>query len=138
VVKAALGLRPYVEVYGTDYPTHDGTAIRDYVHVTDLADAHVRALRYLVEDGESMALNLGTGKGHSVREVVSAVGRCSGGLPPASVREAPRRAGDPHSLVADPSRALRLLGWQPQHSDLHSIVETAWQWHGRRRAKSEI
>ncbi len=102
-IEAALGHRPYVEIYGTDYPTPDGTAIRDYIHVTDLADAHVRALEYLAGGGESRALNLGTGQGYSVREVIRAVGKVS----PCSVpfREGPRRAGDPPILVADPRLA---------------------------------
>ena len=127
VIQAALGRRPYVEVYGTDYPTPDGTAIRDYIHIVDLADAHVRALRHLEAGGEGEALNLGTGEGHSVREVIQAVGRlCDGRVP---VRDAPRRPGDPPVLLADPSRANKDLGWQPQHPDLDSIVRSAWNWH---------
>lgn len=128
VVRATLGLISFVEIYGTDYPTPDGTAIRDYIHVTDLADAHVLALRYLMEGGESVALNLGTGRGFSVREVVAAVEQCSGGRK-TTVRDAPRREGDPPSLVADPGRAAKLLGWRPQYSDLDTIVQTAWKWH---------
>jgi UDP-glucose-4-epimerase GalE len=129
VIKAALGQRPPVEVFGTDYPTPDGTAIRDYIHVTDLADAHVRALEYSMAGGESCALNLGTGQGHSVREVIAAVGRmCKGTVPH---KDSPRRRGDPPSLVADARRAAEVLGWKPQISDLNSIVETAWRWHAR-------
>ena len=131
VVRATLGLSPFVEVYGTDYPTPDGTAIRDYIHVTDLADAHVLALRYLMEGGENIALNLGTGRGFSVREVVAAVERASDGRK-VPVRDAPRRAGDPPSLVADPGRAAKLLGWRSQYSDLDTIVQTAWKWHSPR------
>jgi UDP-glucose-4-epimerase GalE len=127
VVKAALGQRPNVEVYGTDYPTPDGTAIRDYIHVVDLADAHVRALEYLAGGGKSTQLNLGTGEGHSVREVVAGVGKNCGGPVPA--KDAPRRAGDPAVLVADPSRARQVLGWQPQYSDLDTIIQSAWKWH---------
>lgn len=130
VIQAALGQRPFVEVYGTDYPTPDGTAIRDYIHVTDLAEAHVLALRYLVGGGETVALNLGTGKGYSVCEVIAAVERVNGGRATPS-RDAPRRAGDPPSLIAAPGRASQLLGWQPQHSDLDNIVRTAWAWHAR-------
>jgi UDP-glucose-4-epimerase GalE len=127
VIQAVLGQRPYVEIYGTDYPTPDGTAIRDYIHVTDLAQAHVRALEYLAEGGESDALNLGTGQGHSVREVVAAVGKlCRGRVP---VREAPRRAGDPPVLVADVRRAHRVLGWKARYGSLDEIVESAWKWH---------
>ena len=131
VIRATLGLIPFVEVYGTDYATPDGTALRDYIHVTDLAEAHVLALRYLIEGGESVALNLGTGRGYSVREVVTAVERSSGGRK-TPVRDAPRRPGDPPSLIADPGRAGKLLGWRPQHSDLDTIVQTAWKWHAAR------
>jgi UDP-glucose-4-epimerase GalE len=134
VIQAALGQRPCVEVYGTDYPTPDGTPIRDYIHIVDLADAHVRALRHLEARGESVALNLGTGQGHSVREVIQAVGRLCAGRVPA--RDAPRRAGDPPVLIADPSKAKKLLKWEPQHPDLDSVVQSAWDWHASRaRAK---
>lgn len=127
VIQAALGLRPQVDVYGTDYPTADGTAMRDYIHVRDLAAAHVSALEYLQSDGETIALNLGTGRGYSVREVIAAVERLSGKSVPA--REAPRRPGDPPALVADASGAQRLLGWTPQYSTLDQIITTAWNWH---------
>lgn len=126
-ILAVLGRVGPLEVYGTDYPTPDRTAIRDYVHVTDLADAHVLGLRYLLDGGGSMALNLGTGCGHSVREVVAAVERVGGG--PVPLREAPRRPGDPPALVADARRAREVLGWQPRYSELDAIVETAWRWH---------
>lgn len=125
VIDAALGKRPPVRIFGTDYPTPDGTAIRDYVHVMDLADAHVRALQYLLEGGESTAFNLGTGHGHSVREVITAVERVGGRKVPAE--EAPRRAGDPPALVADPSKARTVLGWEAQYKELHQIVKTAWR-----------
>ena len=130
VIQAALGQRPFVEIFGTDYPTPDGTAIRDYVHVTDLAEAHVRALRYLANGGSSMALNLGTGQGHSVREVIQAVERVSGRHFP--VRETGRRPGDPPALVADASRAAQVLGWRPRYPELDSLVEHAWRWHASR------
>ncbi len=130
VIQAALGQRPFVEIYGTDYPTPDGTAIRDYVHVTDLAEAHVRGLRYLANGGSSMALNLGTGKGHSVREVIQAVERVSGRHFP--VWETGRRPGDPPALVADASRAAQVLGWRPRYPELDSLVEHAWRWHASR------
>jgi UDP-glucose-4-epimerase GalE len=126
VIEAALGIRPCVEIYGTDYPTPDGTAIRDYIHVTDLADAHVRALEHLRAGGETLALNLGTGQGHSVKEVIAAVERVGGREVP--VRLAPRRAGDPPQLVADAARANQRLGWMPQHSELENITRTAWAW----------
>ena len=129
VIQAALGQRPAVEVYGTDYATPDGTAIRDYIHVADLAEAHVRALRHILAGGESGALNLGTGQGRSVREVIASVGRmCDGRVP---FRDAARRAGDPPSLVADPRRAAQVLAWKPQYSDLDSVVQSAWKWHAR-------
>jgi UDP-arabinose 4-epimerase len=126
-IRAALGRSPLLEVYGTDYPTPDGTAIRDYIHIVDLADAHLRALEYLQRGGESVALNLGTGQGHSVREVIAAVDRISKGRVP--THDSPRRAGDPPVLVADPGRAVRLLGWKPRFPELDAIVESAWKWH---------
>jgi UDP-arabinose 4-epimerase len=128
-LQAALGQRPHVEIYGTDYPTSDGTAVRDYIHVTDLADAHVRALEYLANGGESRALNLGTGHGYSVREVIDAAGKIS--LHPVPFREGPRRAGDPPVLVADARHAGTTLGWIPQHSELETIMRDAWNWHSK-------
>jgi UDP-arabinose 4-epimerase len=130
VLRAALGQGEPVQVYGTDYSTADGTAIRDYVHVTDLADAHVRAVADLARGGESGALNLGTGKGHSVREVVAAVERVGGR--PVPRREVARRPGDPPALVADPALAAARLGWRPVRSDLDTIVRTALAWETRR------
>ena len=115
-----------LEVYGTDYPTPDGTAIRDYIHVTDLAHAHVAALRYLLKSGESTCLNLGTGRGHSVREIIVAVERVTGNHVP--VLEGERRPGDPPRLLADPAQAGRILHWQPKHSALDEIIATAWRW----------
>lgn len=130
VLQAALGQRPGIDVYGTDYPTPDGTAIRDYVHVHDLAIAHLRALEHLRAGGAGVALNLGTGRGHSVREVIAAAEKISGRRVP--WRAAPGRPGDPPALVADPSLAARILGWRAQHSDLDTIIRTALAWHGRR------
>jgi UDP-arabinose 4-epimerase len=133
-VQAAQGERPYLEIYGTDYPTPDGTAIRDYIHVTDLARAHVQALEYLAAGGVSTALNLGTGLGHSVREVIAAVGKlCEGRVP---VKEGPRRAGDPPALVAEVEKADKVLGWKPEYPDLDPIVKTAWNWNASRPARS--
>ncbi len=129
VLQAALGLRPEIDIYGTDYPTADGTCIRDYIHVQDLAAAHVRAIEHLLTDGGALALNLGTGSGHSVREVIVAAERVTGRSVP--YREMPRRDGDPASLVADPAKAQRILGWQPAVSDIDTIVETAWSWTQR-------
>jgi UDP-arabinose 4-epimerase len=132
VLRAALGVGEELRIFGTDYPTRDGTAIRDYIHVTDLADAHVRALRHLGEGGGSVELNLGTGSGHSVREVVASVERVTGRSVPRS--EAPRRPGDPPELVADAALARERLGWHPQHSDLDTIVRTALSWETRSAA----
>jgi len=129
VLRAALGTGEPVEVYGTDYATPDGTAVRDYIHVADLADAHVRALGYLAANGESGALNLGTGQGCSVRQVIAAVERIAGR--PVPFRETARRAGDPPELVADPALARTRLDWQPRHSDLDTIIGTALAWERR-------
>jgi UDP-arabinose 4-epimerase len=129
-IRAALKRHPLLEVYGTDYPTADGSAVRDYIHVVDLAAAHVHALRYLVQRNESSAFNLGTGKGHSVLDVVRAVERVSGRAVP--LRKAPRRAGDPAVLIADGRLATAVLNWQPGFTDLDAIIETAWKWHESR------
>jgi UDP-glucose-4-epimerase GalE len=127
VIQAALGLRPAVHIMGTDYPTPDGTCIRDYIHVEDLASAHIKALKYLKRGGRSTALNLGTSRGYSVREVIASVER-AGGLP-VPVQESGRRAGDPPVLVADARRAQKVLSWRPRYKNLDDIVSTAWQWH---------
>jgi UDP-arabinose 4-epimerase len=125
-IAAARGQGPELALFGDDYPTPDGTAVRDYIHVSDLARAHVLALEDLLAGGASAALNLGTGQGGSVREVVRAVEAVAGRPVPARV--APRRAGDPPVLVADPTRARARLGWQPVYTDLAEIVATAWRW----------
>ncbi len=130
VIEAALGRRPPVSVFGSDYPTPDGTAIRDYIHVMDLADAHVQALAYLAGGGASTAINLGTGRGHSVREVIQTVEQVGGAPVPSTT--APRRGGDPPQLVADARRAQDVLGWRPRYPDLRTIIEHAWTWHTRR------
>jgi UDP-arabinose 4-epimerase len=130
VIDAARGMRPPVGVFGTDYPTADGTAVRDYIHVMDLADAHVRAIDYLERGGASTALNLGTGRGHSVLAVIEAVERVSGRPVPRS--DSPRRAGDPPELVADARRAADVLGWTPRYPALDMIVEHAWRWQSRK------
>ena len=129
VIRAAMGRIPYVEIFGTDYPSADGTAIRDYIHVTDLADAHVQALEHLARGGESLAVNLGTGQGHTVREVIAAVERVAKVTPP--TRNAPRRAGDAPALIADPAKAMRVLNWKPKLSEIDQIVESAWKWHNK-------
>lgn len=127
VVQAALGQRPYIQINGTDYDTPDGTAIRDYVHVYDLAVAHVAAMERLEEGRESFALNLGTGHGLSIRQIIDAVSKAAGRAP--EVREGPRRAGDPPSLIAEPLKANRMLGWQPRYSRVEQIAETVVRWH---------
>src|SRR6266481_7585405 len=132
-IQAALGEKATLEIYGTDYPTPDRTAIRDYTHVMDLAEAHVAALRHMLKSHDNAAVNLGTGVGHSVRQVVAAVERVSGRQVP--IREVQRRAGDPPELVANPAKAKEFLGWQPRYSSLESIVETAWNWHISRTPK---
>jgi UDP-arabinose 4-epimerase len=129
---AADGEVEALHVFGDDYPTRDGTCIRDYIHVADLADAHLRAARHLIDGGASDAFNLGTGRGSSVREVIDAAAAAAGKPVPHMI--APRRAGDPAELVADPSKARRVLGWQAGNSDLRTIVETAWAWHVKDRA----
>lgn len=124
-LQAAAGARDHIDIFGTDYPTPDGTCIRDYIHVSDLADAHVKALDYLVRENRSIALNLGTGTGHSVREILGCVESITGRKVPA--RLAPRRAGDPPALVADPRRAQQILGWRATRP-IEEIVRTAWKW----------
>jgi UDP-glucose-4-epimerase GalE len=125
-IEAATGGRG-LEVFGDDYPTPDGTCLRDYVHVSDLADAHVRALEAIAETGKSSAYNLGTGRPHSVREVIDTVERVAGRPVPWTL--GPRRPGDPAVLYAAPDKAQAELRWTPQHADLHTIVRTAWNWH---------
>ena len=124
---AALGKGPELHLFGTDYASVDGTAVRDYVHVSDLASAHVLAVRYLEQGGESTVCNLGTGEGATVRQVIEMVEAVSGRKVPVQV--GPRRAGDAPELIAEASRARTLLGWTPVRSDLRSIVETAYRWH---------
>ncbi len=126
VLQTALGQRADVMVFGTDYPTPDGTCIRDYIHVDDLASAHALALEKL-EVESSLAVNLGTGTGHSVHEVIETCRRITGCEIP--VQYGPRRAGDPPQLVANPLLAQQQLQWHPQHSSLENIVQTAWHWH---------
>lgn len=134
VIDTALGRRAGVDVYGTDYPTPDGTAIRDYVHVSDLATAHVLALDRLLAGGASGAFNLGTGTGTSVMEIIRAVERHAGH--PVAFRNMPRRAGDPPSLVASAELAYAELGWVPKHSRIDDIVRTACAWHARQREEA--
>lgn len=131
VLDVAAGRRSHIDIYGTDYPTPDGTCIRDYIHVADLADAHVKAIQLLLAGGADrksakQAFNLGTGEGHSVKQIIEAVRRVTG--KPIRAELKPRRAGDPPAAVADASLANRELGWQPKFTNLEAIVESAWKW----------
>ncbi len=126
VFQAAMGQRSHLEIFGTDYPTPDGTCIRDYIHVDDLAEAHILALDRLAP-GVQLKFNVGLGRGFSVREVIRTAEEVSGLKVP--VKESPRRAGDPSELVANADKIRRELGWAPKYSDLRSIVTTAWNWH---------
>jgi UDP-arabinose 4-epimerase len=135
VLQAALTATPF-DVFGNDYPTRDRTCMRDYIHVSDLADAHVLALEYLLNDGPSVALNLGTGRGYTIREVIEAVQAITGREIPH--RMASRRPGDPAILIADPARAERVLNWRPQQSALENIVSSAWIWHTQLTKGAEV
>jgi UDP-glucose 4-epimerase len=130
----AVGKRPKLSIFGTDYPTADGTCVRDYIHVDDLADAHIRALTHLRVGGESLTLNCGYGHGYSVREVLDTVERIAGR--PLELVEEPRRAGDPPMLIARSERLQALLGWKPRHDDLDFIVRTALAWERQNTARS--
>jgi UDP-glucose 4-epimerase len=125
-LKTAKGEFPDVKIYGTDYTTPDGTCIRDYIHVNDIAQAHIHALEFLLDTKESAVMNCGYGHGHSVREVITTVKKVTGIDFP--VEEAGRRAGDPPSLVADSSRLVLATGWKPRYNDLEFIIQTAWEW----------
>jgi UDP-glucose 4-epimerase len=129
ILQVALGKRDFIAVFGNDYPTEDGTCIRDYIHVSDLADAHILALERLRAGGGSAVYNLGTGNGYSVQQVIAAAREVTGHPIPARVE--PRRAGDPAVLVASSARAQAELGWTPRRSDLHHLIATAWEWHRR-------
>lgn len=128
-IRGALSGDHVFTVHGDDYDTRDGTAVRDYIHVADLADAHVRALRHLMRDGEAGAFNLGTGRGVSVAEIAAAVERAAGRAFPR--KTGPRRPGDPPVLVASAEKARRMLGWSPRRSDIETIIATAWRWHAQ-------
>ncbi len=125
-LKAALGKRQRLSVYGADYPTPDGTCIRDFIHVMDLADAHLLCLQHLADGGQSEVFNCGYGHGHSVREVIETAGKVTGKVIP--VETAARRPGDPAVLVADSSKLKQKLAWKPRYDDLSFIIRTAWDW----------
>lgn len=127
ILQVPAGKREKISIFGDDYPTHDGTCIRDYIHVTDLAQAHILALDYLLKGGESNVFNLGNGVGFTVKEVIDVARKVTGHAIPAEI--CPRRAGDPAQLVASSEKARTVLGWKPQYADLETIVATAWAWH---------
>ena len=127
ILQVPLGQREAVSIFGDDYPTTDGTCIRDYIHVTDLAQAHILALDYLLGGGENDVFNLGNGVGFTVKEVVDVAREVTGHPIPAKV--APRRAGDPAQLIASSQKAIDVLGWKPRYADLRTIVASAWAWH---------
>jgi UDP-glucose 4-epimerase len=133
ILLTALGQREHISVYGTDYPTPDGTCIRDYIHVSDLAAAHVLGLEYLLKGGESQVFNLGNGSGFSVKEVIETAKKVTGKDIPVVYGD--RRAGDPSILVGSSDRARAVLGWQPQYPNLEDIITHAWQWHQLRHAQ---
>ena len=130
VLLAALGKRDSISIFGTDYPTPDGTCIRDYIHVTDLANAHLLGLQYLFEGGENQVFNLGNGNGFSVKQVIEAARQVTG--KEIKVVECDRRAGDPPALVGSSEKAKQMLGWQSQYADLHQILTHSWEWHQKR------
>ena len=127
ILQVPNGQRPAISIFGNDYPTPDGTCIRDYIHVTDLAQAHILALEYLEKGGGSDIFNLGNGVGFSVREVIETARRVTGH--PIPTQETPRRAGDPAQLIASSEKAKTVLGWKPQYADLETIISSAWRWH---------
>ena len=127
ILQVPNGQREYVSIFGDDYNTKDGTCVRDYIHVTDLAQAHILAMNYLMEGNESNIFNLGNGVGFTVKEVIDTARRVT--KHPIEARVAERRAGDPAVLVASSDKAKKVLGWKPQHAELEEIIETAWNWH---------
>jgi UDP-glucose 4-epimerase len=130
VLQTALGKREFISIFGTDYPTPDGTCVRDYIHVNDLADAHVLGLKYLLDGGDSEVFNLGNGNGFSVKEVIETAKLVTGREIP--VKECDRRPGDPPSLIGSADKARKILNWQPQYSSLKDILVHSWQWHQQR------
>jgi UDP-glucose 4-epimerase len=130
ILQTASGKREQISIFGDDYNTPDGTCLRDYIHVCDLADAHLKLYEYLADGGESTSFNLGTGIGYSVKQVIDEAARIT--ALPINIHQAPRRAGDPERLIADGSKASAALGWKPQYSDLTSIIKDAWAWEQSR------
>ncbi len=136
VLFAAQGKISQVSVFGDDYPTPDGTAVRDYIHISDLSQAHLLALDYLRSNGNSEFINLGNGSGYSVNEVIETARQVTG--LPIEAKIAPRRPGDPSKLVADAAKARKILGWNPHHTDLQDIIESAWTWHQKNESGYKI
>lgn len=135
VLLTALGKRKSINIFGTDYPTDDGTCIRDYIHVSDLAKAHILGLNYLLEENKSDIFNLGNGGGFSVREIIKISEKVTKRSIP--VVECPRRAGDPAVLVGSGDKAKKILGWQPEYADLHQIISHAWLWHSQKQIEDK-
>lgn len=129
ILQVPNGQRAHISVFGSDYPTKDGTCVRDYIHVTDLAQAHILAMRYLANGQESNIMNLGNGVGFTVQEVIETARRVTGHAIPAVI--SPRREGDPAQLIASSEKARQVLGWRPQHAELEEIIASAWNWHKR-------
>lgn len=129
ILQAALGKREYVTIFGDEYSTKDGTCLRDYIHVEDLADAHVKAYEYLLNGGDSDVFNLGNSAGYSVKEVIEAANKVVGKK--INVRIGTKRAGDPAELIASSKKANHILGWTPKKSSIEQIIKDAWNWHNR-------
>jgi UDP-glucose 4-epimerase len=127
ILQVPNGKREYISIFGNDYDTKDGTCVRDYIHVNDLAQAHILAMKYLCDGNDSNIFNLGNGVGFTVKEVVETARKVTGH--PISAKEEPRRAGDPSMLIASSAKAKEVLGWNPQYADLETIIDTAWNWH---------
>ena len=127
ILQVPLGKRSHISIFGDDYDTKDGTCVRDYIHVTDLAAAHIKAVEYLMEGKESNIFNLGNGVGFTVKEVIDVARKVTGDEIRAEV--SPKRAGDPAKLIASSEKARTVLGWEPKYTDIETIVESAWNWH---------
>ena len=127
ILQVPNGKREYISIFGNDYDTKDGTCVRDYIHVNDLAQAHILAMKYLCDGNDSNIFNLGNGVGFTVKEVVETARKVTGH--PISAKEEPRRAGHPSMLIASSAKAKEVLGWNPQYADLETIIDTAWNWH---------